>query len=100
MVFSVKDYKIVRFEKSPLRDKKYRVYLEPKFQKQGEVKRQDALDFGQTGYEHFKDSTPLKLYSKDDHNDQKRRELYRNRFRHLYDPEVYSPTYFSWNYLW
>ena len=58
------------------------------------------FDFGQIGYEHFKDSTPLKLYSKDDHNDQKRRELYRNRFRHLYDPEVYSPTYFSWNYLW
>lgn len=100
MVFSVKDYKIVRFEKSPLRDKKYRVYLEPKSKLSSDRTALRSFDFGQTGYEHFKDSTPLKLYSKDDHNDQKRRELYRNRFRHLYDPEVYSPTYFSWNYLW
>lgn len=100
MILPVKDYKIVRFEKSPLRDKKYRVYLEPKSKLSSDRTALRSFDFGQTGYEHFKDSTPLKLYSKDDHNDQKRRELYRNRFRHLYDPEVYSPTYFSWNYLW
>ena len=96
MTFLVKDYTIARFEMSPLRDKKYRVYI---IRKDGKASR-IYFDFGQIGYEHFKDSTPLKLYSKDDHNDQKRRELYRNRFRHLYDPEVYSPTYFSWNYLW
>ena len=103
MVFSVKDYTIAKFERSPLRDKKYRVYIIRKDGSSGEAASRFSnifFDFGQIGYEHFKDSTPLKLYSKDDHNDQKRRELYRSRFRHLYDPEVYSPTYFSWNYLW
>ncbi len=95
----VKDYKIVRFEKSPLKDKKYRVSIIQKDNKSssgGAALR--SIDFGQIGYKHFKDSTPLKLYPKDDHNDQIRRELYRNRFRHLYDPEVYSPTYFCWNH--
>ena len=37
------------------------------------------VSFGAIGYTQFKDSTPLKMYSKLDHNDSKRRERYFQR---------------------
>jgi hypothetical protein len=62
-----------------------------------------VVPFGQLGYEHYRDRTPLKLYSYLDHNDDKRRANFRARFRSLYeryrkDPQ--SAIYWSWNYLW
>ena len=61
------------------------------------------VSFGQLGYEHYKDMTPLKLYSKLDHLDEKRRRLFRLRFKKLYElnkNNIYSPIFWSWNYLW
>lgn len=62
-----------------------------------------VIPFGQLGYQHYKDVTPLKLYSHLDHNDNERRRLFRSRFRELYmknKNNPYSPIFLSWNLLW
>jgi hypothetical protein len=38
-----------------------------------------TLQFGAKAFEHFKDSTPLKLYKNKDHGDSKRRQNYFTR---------------------
>lgn len=60
------DVKLLKIEKSPAKFKKYRADALI----DGEVYKN--VDFGDTRYAHFKDSTPLKLYSYLDHNDRKR----------------------------
>ena len=65
------------------------------------------IHFGDTRYNHYKDTTPLKLYSKLDHNDPKRRSAYKARHKNIKNKKgelVYknklSPAFWSWNYLW
>jgi hypothetical protein len=90
----------VEFEKSPRKGKKYRVY----FTLGGE---EYVVDFGQLGYEHYKDSTPLKLYSRLNHGDKERRRLYIARATNIVDrqgrltgDDPTSPNYWSIRYLW
>ena len=81
------------FRKSTHKNKKYDVILPD-----GTI-----ISFGQLGYEHYKDTTPLKLYKHLDHNDKDRRQRFRSRFAKLYEKNKnnrYSPMYWSWNYLW
>lgn len=90
----------VQFEKSSRKGKKYRVYFT--------LKGDDyVVDFGQLGYEHYKDSTPLKLYSRLDHKDPERRRLYLARSTNIVDKkgrltadDPRSPNYWSIRYLW
>ena len=74
-------------------NKKYTALL--KENKTGKIKK---ISFGDKRYQQYKDSTPLKLYSNLDHNDEKRRELYYKR--HAKDYPKYSADYFSKIYLW
>lgn len=82
--------KLLKIEKSPVRYKKYRadVLID------GEVYKN--VDFGDTRYQQFKDSTPLKLYSNLDHNDTKR--LHNFYLRHEKNNGVASIL--SKKYLW
>jgi len=58
-----------------------------------------TIQFGDKRYEHFKDKTPLKLYSHLNHNDKIRRKNYKNRHEH--DRHVlYSAGWFADKYLW
>ena len=83
--------KIERWEVSPLKAKKYRVWL-----RDGD--RLFKVDFGAKGYQQYRDQTPLKAYAADDHNDLARRERYYQR--HRKDYPMYSADYFSKKYLW
>lgn len=67
--------KLLHIERSPAKHKKYRadVLLDGVEYKN--------VDFGDTRYEHFKDSTPLKLYSHLDHNDIHRLHMYHARHK-------------------
>ena len=97
--------KIIKFEKSKRKGKKYMVIVENK-----KTDKQRILHFGATGYEQFKDSTPLKLYSNGNHGDPKRRKNYFNR--HSGTPNkrdavkkesrsgLYTPKLLSHIYLW
>ena len=78
----------IKFEKSKAKGKKYAAILP-------DGKR---VNFGALGYEHYKDRTPLKLYSHLDHNSLERRKLYYQR--HNKDYPKYSADYFSKKYLW
>ena len=63
-----------------------------------ETKRENVIYFGATGYEVYKDATGL-LDKKWIHNDEKRRDNFRSRFRSKYTGKPNSLT-LSWNLLW
>jgi len=88
---------MVQFRKSKTKFKKYDA-LTPKGR---------WIPFGDKRYQHYKDTTPLKLYKNLDHNDPSRRKRFRNRHKEIktkdgtpayLDKE--QPAYYSWNYLW
>ena len=93
--YLVKDYDIVKFRRSESKNKKYDALIQHK--------RNDKIyiiPYGDTRYQHYKDSTGLGLYSNLDHNDKARRALFRLRHKPNYNKNYYSPAYMSWNYLW
>lgn len=90
----------IEFEKSPRKGKKYRVY----FTLAGD---EEYVDFGQLGYEQFRDSTPLRLYRHLDHSDNERRRNYLARASGIRDgagrttrDDPLSANYWSIRYLW
>lgn len=87
------EYKFVRFERSHNRMKKYDAILINK-----KTGRERRVSFGAKGYEHYKDKA-LGLYKSLDHNDSKRRDLYRQRHRGE-NLRKFSSGYFAWKYLW
>lgn len=85
------------FTKSNRKQKKYSV-ITPSGKK---------IHFGNINYQHYKDSTPLKLYSHLDHNDKKRRDNYRKRHSKILlkdgSPAYLNkeqPSYYSYRFLW
>lgn len=65
------------------------------------------IHFGAIEMQHYKDQTPLKLYSHLNHNDEKRRKLYLSRAKGIKDksgqltkddPE--KSNYYAIRYLW
>ena len=57
-----------------------------------------VVHFGDNRFGQYKDTTKLKLYSRLDHNDPKRKDSY--YARHGVDAELYTPKWFSHKYLW
>ena len=63
--------------------------------------RKKTVQFGDKRYQQYKDKTPLKLYSRKNHNDPERRAAYRKRHgAQGHHKKKYSPAWFSWKYLW
>ena len=90
------EYKHVGFRKSTRNGKKYDAILEHK-----KTKVKKYIPFGAIPYQQYKDTTGLNLYSDLDHLDDKRRKLYRARHgARGYEKIKYSPSYFSYNFLW
>ena len=90
-------YKIM---KPTRKNKKYSVYV----MKNGKKRK---IHFGDRRYSHFKDKTPLKLYSKLDHGDKERRKRYLKRAKgiKLKNGELAylnknQPNYYAVKYLW
>jgi len=82
-------------------DKKYKVILYQNIDDYYQQKSWKTVQFGAKGYQQYQDSTPLKLYSSEDHLDESRRDNYRARHgAQGYQENQYSPAWFSWNYLW
>jgi hypothetical protein len=80
--------KIVSWDVSPLTNKKYRVILS----------NGRHVDFGDRRYQHYKDQTPLKVFSYLNHGDMDRRRSYYNRHNREYPK--YSADWLSKKYLW
>ena len=87
----------MKFEKSTRKNKKYMV-ISPSGKK---------IHFGSINMQHYRDSTPLKLYSHLDHNDKQRRKNYLTRSKGIKNKDgklTYndkeSANYYSRKYLW
>jgi hypothetical protein len=88
-------------------NKKYKVIVEDK-----KTKKRRTLQFGAKGYEQYKDSSPLKLYSNKNHGESKRRQNYFSRHsgvktkKEALKKEIkkskgkYTPKILSHLYLW
>lgn len=88
------DYKFLKFEISHLKNKKYNAVLLNK--KTGREKR---VPFGSIGYQQYRDSTGLNIFSTDDHLDKDRRDRYRQRHKGE-EKNKFSSGYFSYKFLW
>ena len=86
----------MEFKKSTRAGKKYMVVVNGK-----------TIHFGSSSMEHYRDTTPLKLYTHLNHNDKKRRASYlarakgiRNKAGELTYKDKNSANYFSIKFLW
>ena len=95
MGYPKKDYTFIKFEKSKAKNKKYVAFIKNK-----KTEKIIKINFGDNRYEHYKDTTGLKIYTNKDHNDKERRDKYKKRHIVYLDKNEYSPAYFSWFYLW
>jgi hypothetical protein len=98
---------ILQFLKSKKKGKKYTAYIRNKH-----TKKIRKIHFGAIGYQQYKDRTPLKLYSKYNHNTRKRMQNYFNRHsgtknrKRAISYEIhksngfYNPKILSHIYLW
>jgi len=64
----------------------------------GKLEKHKTVHFGHQDYQQYKDSVPLGLYKKFDHNDEERRDRYYKR--HNKDYPKYSKDWFSKKFLW
>lgn len=92
---SMSEYKLKGFRKSKMEGKKYDALLENK-----NTGREKVFHFGALGYEQYKDSTGLGLYTHLDHLDPNRRRLYKIRHNKDIKPGYYSSGYFALRFLW
>lgn len=100
--------KIIKFERSKNPDKKYMAYI-----KNLKTNKIRVLHFGASNYEQYKDRTPLKLFSRKNHNNKKRQMNYYSRHsngitnrKKAINYEInksngyYTPKLLSHIYLW
>jgi len=93
--YSKKLWSIQGFKKSEAKNKKYAAILKNK--QTGAIRK---LNFGDTRYQQYKDTTGLGLYSNLDHGDKQRRANYRIRHAKDIKQGYYSSGFFSMEYLW
>ena len=87
-------FKHIRFERSRTRGKKYDSIIEDKV-----TKRQQRVPFGDVNYQQYRDTTGLKLYSRLDHNDPKRRAAYKARHENTRHKK-FSSSWYADRFLW
>jgi hypothetical protein len=92
MYYPMDEYKFSHFEKSRRHGKKYDAII---YNNEKEVR----IPFGAIGYDQYEDKA-LRLYSDFDHYDKTRRDAYRRRHKKHLRNRYFSPSYFSWKYLW
>jgi hypothetical protein len=88
------NYTLIGFRPSKTRNKKYDAILQLK-----SSKRLKYVPFGEIGYFHYRDDTPLGIYTLYNHYNQHRRHNYSKRhFKDIHNK--FTPGWFSWKYLW
>lgn len=95
MYYLKSDYKLLGYEKSKKKDKKYDAIIQNK-----KTKKIIRIPFGNIHYEMYRDLTGLNLYPNLIHNDKERRKRYRARAKSLVKDDYYSPSWFSYYITW
>jgi hypothetical protein len=91
--YPMADWKVIGIVPSKARFKKYTAVL-------SSGKRTISLNFGDSRYPQYKDSTGVGKFSHLDHGDTKRRANYKARHSGYIRKGYYSPGFFSLKYLW
>ena len=89
MYYNKQDWKLVAFEKSKKKYKKYSAILFNIY-----TDRSVRVDFGDLRYSHYKDRVHLGLYKHLDNNDLERKRLFRARHKGFLKKGYFSPVFF------
>ena len=90
----MKNYKLMGFKKSETKNKMYDAILLDNY---GTFVR---VPFGDKRFENYQDKTKLNLHPHLIHGDKERRKRYQSRHKVFLKKGYYSPSYFSFYYLW
>lgn len=93
--YSKKEWKFKKFQRSKTKNKKYDAIIINK-----ETGKEKRIPFGDKRYSQYQDTTGLGFYSDKDHKNKERRLNYRKRHEVYLREGYYSPSFFSWAYLW
>ena len=91
----MKNYDLIGFRKSKRKGKMYDAILLNK-----ETGRHKHIPFSSSDYENYTDLTGLDLYPELIHGDEERRRRYILRHKSFLKKGYYSPSFFSFYYLW
>ena len=89
------EYNFLGFQKSLRKNKMYDSLIINK--KTGKIKK---ISFGDKTMQNFRDVTGLNLYPHLIHGDKKRRALFHARHKGFIKEGYYSPSFFSYYFLW
>jgi len=93
--YDMKDWNFEGFIKSNKKGKMYSAILKNK--NNGKIKK---LDFGDSTMQNYRDITGLNLYPHLIHNDKRRRRLFQARHKGFLKKNMFSPSFFSYYFLW
>lgn len=93
--YKMKDYPFIRFEKSNTPNKMYDAIL-----LNTKTNNTIKVPFGSVNYENYQDKTGLNLYPHLIHGDNNRRKSFRARHKGFLKKGHYSPSFFSFYFLW
>jgi hypothetical protein len=92
---NMKDWELIGFRKSNKLHKKYDAIL-----RNYDTNQMRIISFGDNRFMNYDDKTMLNAYPELIHRDKSRRKLFRMRQKHNLRKGFYSPSYFSFYYLW
>ena len=95
MYYLKDEYILVGFERGTAKHKKYKALLEHK-----DSGKKISVHFGDVRYQQYRDSTGMGIYTHLNHGDPWRRAKYRMRHKKHVREDYYSPSWFSYYYLW
>ena len=90
----MKNHKFLGFKKSETKNKMYDAIL------LDNIGNLIKVPFGDKRFENYQDKTKMNLYPHLIHGDKERRKRYQSRHKVFFKKGYYSPSYFSFYYLW
>jgi len=92
--YDMKNHRLLGFEASKTKNKMYDAIL---ISNTGQLIK---VPFGDKRFENYQDKTSMNLYPHLIHGDKERRKRYQSRHEVFLKEGYYSPSYFSFYYLW
>jgi len=95
MYYKISEHKFINFEKSKRQNKMYNAVI---------MRKSDnkiiKIPFGDKRYENYRDKTGIDAYPHLIHGDESRRTKYKQRHKVYLRDGYWSPSHFSYYYLW
>jgi len=92
--YNMNNHRLLGFEASEKKNKMYNAIL---LSNTGSLIK---IPFGDKRFEKYQDKTTMNLYPHLIHGNKERRKIYQQRHKVFLKKGYYSPSYFSYYYLW